>query len=104
MAEKSLDTKLDKDQEDEEDEGEDEDKGLDPNPLMAEEIMNLPDYEPGEDEETEGMITNEIIERANQRYDAIHGNSGSQEDGTYIVKGDIAMTKEEYEQYTVESR
>lgn len=92
MAEKSPDTKPEKEQED-------EDEGYDPNALTAEQIMNLPDYEPDEDDDTEGMTIDEIMERANQRSDAMYGNSGPQEDGTYIVQGDIAMTKEDYEQY-----
>jgi hypothetical protein len=35
------------------------------------------------------LFTDEIMERANQRSDAMYGNSGPQEDGTYIVQGDF---------------
>ena len=46
----------------------------------------------------------EIIERANQRSRAMEGDGGVHEsdDGTYIVQGDIAMTKEQYEEYMAE--
>jgi len=71
--------------------------------LTSEEIMNLPDL-PDEDDETAGMTIDEIIERANQRSRAMEGDGGVHEsdDGTYIVQGDIAMTKEQYEEYMAE--
>ena len=43
----------------------------------------------------------EIIERANQRGNANQSEEGNI-DGPYIVQGDIAMTKEEYEEHMAE--
>jgi len=70
--------------------------------LTSDEIMNLPDL-PDEDDETAGMTIDEIIERANQRSRATEGAGVREsEDGTYIVQGDIAMTKEQYEEHMAE--
>jgi len=69
--------------------------------LTSEEIMNLPPLEDDEDEETAGMTIDEIIERANQRGNANQSEEGNI-DGPYIVQGDIAMTKEEYEEHMAE--
>jgi len=68
--------------------------------LTSEEIMNLPDMPDEEDEETAGMNIDQIIEKANQMGG---GGEGSQPlaDGTYLV-GDIAMTKEQYEEHMAE--
>ena len=68
--------------------------------LTSEEIMNLPDMPDEEDEETAGMTIDQITERANQMGG---GGEGSQPlaDGTYLV-GDIAMTKEQYEEHMAE--
>jgi len=65
--------------------------------LTAEEIMNLPDMPDEEDEETKGMTIDEIIERANQKCKG--GDARHCEEAPYIVQGDIAMTKEQYEEY-----
>jgi len=68
--------------------------------LTAEEIMNLPDISDDEDEETAGMTMDEIIERANQMGQGRSADAGG--DAPYIVQGDIAMTKEQYEEYMAE--
>merc|ERR1719259_1566252 len=50
-----------------------------------------------EDQVTKGMTIDEIIERANQK---CQGGGGRHcEEAPYIVQGDIAMTKEQYEEY-----
>lgn len=68
--------------------------------LTAEEIMNLPDISDDEDDETRGMTMDEIIERANQMGQGRSADAGG--DAPYIVQGDIAMTKEQYEEYMAE--
>lgn len=69
--------------------------------LTSEEIMNLPDMPDQEDEETAGMTIDEIIERANHMGRGNHAEVENP-DGPYIVQGDIAMTKEQYEEHMAE--
>jgi len=69
--------------------------------LTSEEIMNLPDMPDEEDPETAGMTIDQIIERANQMGRGSHGHTQNP-DEPYIVQGDIAMTKEQYEEHMAE--
>jgi len=71
--------------------------------LSSEEIMNLPDMPDEEDEETANMTIDEIIERANKMGQGSGGaRSGAADGSPYIVQGDIAMTKEQYDEYMAE--
>merc|ERR1712126_41010 len=67
--------------------------------LTAEEIMNLPAMPDDEDDETRDMTIDEIIERANQGCRQGPEECHEEEGGPYIVQGDIAMTKEQYEEH-----
>ena len=45
------------------------------------------------------ILTDEIIERANKGCHRGAVEERCEEEGPYIVQGDIAMTKEQYEEY-----